>query len=164
MMTSYSEEVTTPKTVKVKFIKPSTLSTPIMVPRTLQAKKATHPLVPIKDRKILPSKSQRKSDLTSKGRESQAYNGSITRSRAKALTYTEETLQSLVTTFDHKKNQLEEQDEIASPMFYDLKPLFQEEELSVVIPQGQMIEDDQAENMPVLVNSTPIIEEQMQEL
>ena len=35
MMTSYSEEVTTPKAAKVKFVKPSTSSTPVMVPRTL---------------------------------------------------------------------------------------------------------------------------------
>ena len=33
MMISYSEDETTPKTLKVKFIKLSTLSTPIMVPR-----------------------------------------------------------------------------------------------------------------------------------
>jgi len=48
MMTSYSEEVTTPKTAKVKFVKPSTSSTPVMVPRTLQVKEATPPPVPIK--------------------------------------------------------------------------------------------------------------------
>jgi len=35
MMTSYSEEVTTPKAAKVKFVKISTSSTPVMVPRTL---------------------------------------------------------------------------------------------------------------------------------
>jgi len=45
MITSYSEEATTPKIVKVKFVKPSTSSTPIMVPRTLQVKKATAPPV-----------------------------------------------------------------------------------------------------------------------
>jgi len=39
MMTSYSEEVTTPKTTKVKFIKPSTSSIPIMVPRTLKSRR-----------------------------------------------------------------------------------------------------------------------------
>jgi len=40
MITSDSEEVTTPKAAKVQFIKPSTSSTPIMVPRTLQVKEA----------------------------------------------------------------------------------------------------------------------------
>ena len=45
MMTSYSEEVTTPKATKVKFVKPSTSSTPVMVPRTLQVKETTPPPV-----------------------------------------------------------------------------------------------------------------------
>jgi len=62
MMTSYSEEVTMPKTAKVKFVKPSTSSTPVMVPRTLQVKKATPPPVPIKSRKILSSRAQSQSD------------------------------------------------------------------------------------------------------
>jgi len=164
IMTSYLEEVTTAKTAKVKFVKHSNSSTPIMVLRTLQVREATPPPVPIKGRKILPSRSQSQSDLTSNGLESQAYNGSITRSRAKALTYAEVTLQSLVTTFDQGKDQLEAQDEITSPVFYDLRTLFQEEESSVAISQSQMIEDDQAINMPVLVTNTPSLEEQMQEL
>jgi len=58
MMTSYSEEVIAPKTAKVKFVKPSTSSTSIMVPRTLQVKEATSHPVPIKSRKILSSKAQ----------------------------------------------------------------------------------------------------------
>jgi len=87
MMTSYSEEVTTPKITKVKFVKPSTSSTPIMVPKTLQVKEASPPPVPIKSRKILPSRAQIQSDLTSNGAELKAYSGPITRSRAKALTY-----------------------------------------------------------------------------
>jgi len=82
--------------------------------------------------------------LTSNGVESQAYSGPITRSRAKALTYAEVTLQSSVTTFDQGKDQLEEQDEVTSPVFYDLRTLFQEEESLVVIPQSQMIQNDQA--------------------
>jgi len=42
--------------------------------------------------------------------------------------------------------------------------LFQEEESSVVVSQNQMIEDDQVANMPVMVTTTPSLEEQMQEL
>jgi len=87
MLTSYSEEVLTPKTAKVKFVKPSTSSTPIMVFRTLQVREATRPPVPIKDSKILPSRSQSQSDLTLNEVESQAYSGLITRLRAKELTY-----------------------------------------------------------------------------
>ena len=87
MMTSCSEEVTTPKIAKVKFVKPSTSSTPIMVFRTLQVREATRPPVPIKDSKILPSRSQSQSDLTLNEVESQAYSGLITRLRAKELTY-----------------------------------------------------------------------------
>jgi len=79
MMTSYSEEVTTPKTAKVKFVKPSTSSSPVMVLRTLQVKEATHPPVPTKSRKILPSRAQSQSNLTSNGAESQVYSGPITR-------------------------------------------------------------------------------------
>jgi len=66
-----------------------------------------------------------------------------------------------VTTFGQGKDQLEEQYEVTSPIFYDLKTLFQEEESSVVISQSQMIKDDQAANMPVLVTSTLSLEEQM---
>jgi len=73
------------------------------------------------------------------------------------------TLQSSITTFGQGKDQLEEQDEVTSPIFYDLRTLFQEEESSGVLSESQMIEDDQA-NMPVLVTSTPSLEEQMQEL
>ena len=142
MMTSYSEEVTTPKAAKVKFVEPSTSSIPIMVPRALQVKETTPPPVPIRSTKILSSKAQSQSDLTSNGAKSQAYSGSITRSRAKALTYAEVTLQSSVTTFGQGKDQLEEQDEVTSPIFYDLRSLFQEEESSVVVSQSQMIEDD----------------------
>jgi len=39
MMTSYSDEVTTPKTAKVKFVKPSTSSTPIMVPELYKSRR-----------------------------------------------------------------------------------------------------------------------------
>jgi len=74
------------------------------------------------------------------------------------------TLQSSVTTFGQRKDQLKEQEEVTSPVFYDLGTLFQEEESSVAVSQSQMIEDDQAANMPVLVTSTPSLEEQMQEL
>jgi len=163
-MTSYSKEVTTPKTAKVKFVKPSTSSTPIMVPKSLQVRETTRPPVPIKGRKTLPSKAQSQSDITSTGVESQAYSGLITRSRAKALSYALVTVQSSVTTFNQGNDQLEEQDEVTSPVFYDLRALFQEEEPSVVISQTQTIEDDQTANMPVLVTSTPSLEEQMQEL
>ena len=51
-----------------------------------------------------------------------------------------------------------------SPVFYGLRTLFQEEESPTVIPQDQIIEDDQAENMPFLVTNTPSLEEQIQEL
>ena len=111
----------------------------------------------------MSSKTQSQSDLTSNGAQSQAYSGSVTGSRAKALTYAEVTLQSSVTTLGQEKDQLEEQEEVTSPVFYDLRTLFQEEESSVAVSQSQMIEDDQAANMPVLVTSTPSLEEQMQE-
>ena len=74
------------------------------------------------------------------------------------------TVQSSITTFGQRKDQLEEQDDVTSPVFYDLRALFQEEEPSVVISQSQTIEDDQAANMPVFVTSTPSLKEQMQEL
>jgi len=73
----------------------------------------------------LPSRSQSQSDLTSNGAESQVYSGPITRSKAKTLTYAE--VQSSVTTFDRGQNQSEEQYEVTSPAFYDLRTLFQEE-------------------------------------
>ena len=82
MMTSYSEEVTTLKIAKVKFVKPSTSSTPIMAPKTVQVKEAAPLPIPIKGKTISSSKSQSQSDLTSNGAESQGYSGSITRSRA----------------------------------------------------------------------------------
>jgi len=102
MMTSYSEEVTAPKTRKVKFVRPSTSSIPTVVPRTLQVREATSTPVPSKGRRILPSRSQSQSDSTSNGAESQVYSRPITRSRAKILTYVEVTLQSSVTTFDQR--------------------------------------------------------------
>ena len=74
------------------------------------------------------------------------------------------TLQSLVTTFDQGKDQLEEQDEVTSLAFCDLRTLFHEEESSIVILQRQIIMDDQAENMPFLVTSALSLKEQMQEL
>ena len=39
MMTSYSEEVTTPKTAKVKFVKHLTSSTPVMVPELYKSRR-----------------------------------------------------------------------------------------------------------------------------
>ena len=153
MMTSYSEEEITPKTSKVKFIKPSTSSTRTMVPRPLQVREVTPPSVPTKRRRILRFSSQSQSDVTSCGVESQAYSGSIARSRAKVLAYAEVTLQSSDTTFYQGKDQLEEQDEVTSPTFYDLGTLFQEEESSVVISQSQIIEDDQVVNMSVASKS-----------
>jgi len=142
MMTSCLEDVTTPIIAKVKFIKPSTTSIPPMVLRTLQIRESTPSPVPIKGKKILHSRTQSQSDLTSNGVELQVYSDSITRLRAKALTYDEVTVQSLVTTFAQGKDQLEEQDEVTRHVFYDLKALFQEEEPLVVISQSQMIEDD----------------------
>ena len=67
-------------------------------------------------------------------------------------------LQSSTTTFQQGKNQLKGQEEVTRPAFS------QEEASSNVILQEQISEDDQAENMPVLVTSTPSLEEQMQEL
>jgi len=110
-MTSYLEEETTPKTLKVKFIKPSSSSIPTMVLRPLKVTEATPPRTLTKGRRILPLRSQRQSDLTSEGVESYVYSGLITRSRAKALTYAEVSLQSSVSIFDQGNDQLEEQDE-----------------------------------------------------
>jgi len=84
----------------------------------------------------LPLKSLIQSDLTSKRIESQVYSGLITRSRAEALTYVELTLQSFVTTLSQGRDQPEEQDEVTTPAFYDLRTLLCEEELSAFIPQG----------------------------
>ena len=74
------------------------------------------------------------------------------------------TLQSSVITFHLGNDQLEEQDKVISPTFYDLRTLFQEEESLIAIPQEQIIEEDQVENMSVLVTSTPSLEKQMQEV
>jgi len=57
-MTSYSEEEMTPKTLRVKFVKLSASSTPIMVPRPLQVMEATRHQGLTKDRWILPLRSQ----------------------------------------------------------------------------------------------------------
>ena len=69
-----------------------------------------------------------------------------------------------MTTFSLGRDQPEEQDEVTSGAFYDLRTFFQEEGSPVVIPKIQVTSDDQVENMPVLVTSTPRPEEQMQEL
>jgi len=89
MMTPYSDVEIIPKTAKVEFVKPSTSSTSTMVPRLLQVTTTTPPQSPTKGRRILPPRPQKQSDLTFEGIKSQAYNGSITRSRAKALSYAE---------------------------------------------------------------------------
>jgi len=57
MMTSYAEEVITPKIPKVKFIRPLVSSTPTVVPGTLQVREATSMPVPLKGKRILPSRS-----------------------------------------------------------------------------------------------------------
>jgi len=108
MMISYSEQVIAPKISKAKFVKHSAPSTPTIVPRSLQVRKVTPPPVLAKCRRILPSRSQSKSDLTSKGVGSQVYSGSTTRSRAKRLTYAEVTLQSSATILSQGKNQSKE--------------------------------------------------------
>jgi len=95
-----------------------------MAPRPLQFDEAALPRVPPKCRRVVPPKSQSQSDLTSERIKSQVYSGSITRSRAKALTYAEVTSQSSVTTFSQGRDQPEEQDEATSPSFYDLRILF----------------------------------------
>ena len=82
----------------------------------------------------------------------------------KALTYAEVTLQSFITTLSQGRDQPKEQDEVTIPAFYDLKTLFHEEELSAFTPQVLISQDDQGDNMPVSVTSTPSLEEQMQEL
>jgi len=64
-------------------------------------------------------------------------------------------------TLDQCRDQFKEQDEVTSHALYDLRTLFQEAESSTVIPEGQITEDDQAENMPLLVTSNPSLEEQM---
>jgi len=78
-----------------------------MVPRPLQVMEATPPQGPIKDRRILPPRSQRQSDLTSETVESQVYSGAITRSIAKTLTYVEATSRFSVTTFNQGRDQFE---------------------------------------------------------
>jgi len=160
IITSYSEEKMAPKTPKAKFVKSLASSTPSMVARQLQFMVAASSWGAPNGWGIFPPKSQSQSDLTSTV-ESQVYSGLITRSRATSLTYIKVTLQSSVTTFNQGKDQLEEQNEVASPAFYDLRNLFHEEESLTVIPQEQITEGDQAQNMLVLVTSTPILEEQM---
>ena len=71
------------------------------------------------------------------------------------------TLQPSVNTCDQGKDPLEEQDEVTSPAFYDLRTLFHEEELSAFILQGQTTQDDLVDNIPVLVTNTSSLEEQM---
>ena len=73
-------------------------------------------------------------------------------------------MQSSVTTPIQGRDQPEEQQEVASPVFYDLGTLFYELELSAFIPQGQIRQEHQVDNMSALVTSTPILKEQMQEL
>jgi len=135
-----------------------------MVPRALQVREATLPPVLPKDRRISPCRSQSQGDLTSEGVGSQACSRSITRSRAKALTYVEVTLQSSITTLNQGREQPEEQHKFVRSVFYDLETLFHEEELSAFVPQGQISQDDQADNMLVLATSSPSLEEPMQEL
>jgi len=72
-------------------------------------------------------------------------------------------LQSLVTTFNQGQDQSEEQDKVTSPTFYDLRRLFQEEESPAVILQVRVTNDDQAENMSILVTSTPSLEKNCNE-
>ena len=73
-------------------------------------------------------------------------------------------MQSFVTTPIQGRVQPEEQQEVASLAFYDLGTLFYELELSAFIPQGQISQEHQVENMSALVTSTPSLEEQMLEL
>jgi len=54
--------------------------------------------------RIFPYILQSQSDLTSNGVKSQAYDDPITRSKPKALTYVEVTLQSSFTTLDQDKD------------------------------------------------------------
>ena len=72
-------------------------------------------------------------------------------------------LQSSVTTPIQGRDQPEEQQEVASPAFYDLETVFYELELSAFILQGQISQEHQIDNMSALVTSTPSLEEQMQE-
>ena len=73
-------------------------------------------------------------------------------------------MQSSVTTPIQGRVQPEEQQEVASPAFYDLGTVFYELELSAFIPPGQISQEHQVENMSALVTSAPSLEEQMQEL
>ena len=73
-------------------------------------------------------------------------------------------MQSSVTTPNEGRDQPEEQQEVASPAFYDLGTLFYELEVSAFIPQGQISQEHQIANMSALVTTTPSLEEQMQEL
>ena len=73
-------------------------------------------------------------------------------------------MQSSVTTPIQGRDQPEEQQEAAIPAIYDLGTLFYELELSAFIPQGQIRQEHQVDNMSALVTSAPSLEEQMQEL
>ena len=73
-------------------------------------------------------------------------------------------LQSSVTTPIQGRHQPEEQQEAASPAFYDLGTLFYELEVSAFIPQGQIRQEHHVDNMSAFVTSTPSLAEQMQEL
>jgi len=142
-MTSYLVEVTAPKTPKVKFVNPSTSSTPTGVLRPVPVKEVKSLQIPAKSKRIFLPRSYNQNELTLEGVKSQVYSGPITRSRAKALTYAEVTLHSLVTTLDQGQDQLKEQDKYTSPVFYDLKNLFQKRSRSpAIIPQGQITRDD----------------------
>ena len=69
------------------------------------------------------------------------------------------TLQSSVTTLSQGRDQPEEQDEVISPTFYDLKTLFHEEQFSAFIPQGQISQDEQVDDMLIELTSTPSLKE-----
>ena len=102
--------------------------------------------------------------MTSERGGSQVYSGPTTKSRAKALTYAEVTLQSSVTNLSQDRDQPKEQDEVTSPAFYDIGTLFHKDKLLAFIPQGQSSQDDQASDMLVLVTNSASLKEQMQEL
>ena len=73
-------------------------------------------------------------------------------------------MQSSLTTPIQGRDQPEEQQEVASPVLYDLGTVFYELELSALILKGQISQEHQIDNMSALVTSTPSIKEQMQEL
>ena len=98
-----------------------------MVPKSLQVREVIPPLVPAKGKRILPFRLQSQSGMTLEGVGSQVYSGPIIRSRAKASTYAELTLQSSVTTVSQGMDQPKERDEVTSPTFYDLRTPFHKE-------------------------------------